>query len=209
MSSLEAASPPVLVFDTTVLHHFALADRLDVLANMVMRRPCATTPVVLAELRSGTERHPALSSALELDWMQVVALDRPADIRCFADWVRRIGAGARDMGEASVFAAAETRSGIAITDDRDATRVGRAHNLEVHGTIWLLAGGCGAGRLTEIGAGAIIDALRDTGHRLPCTGTEFPAFARRHGLLRMMPPRQPATPDQFTPGGVAPGPASG
>ncbi|MFG2100526.1 hypothetical protein ACGFJ5_07960 [Micromonospora echinaurantiaca] len=199
----------MLVFDTTVLNHFALADRLDVLANMVIGRPCATTPVVLDELRSGTERHPTLNSALELDWMQVIALDQPAELRCFADWVRRIGAGARDMGEASVFAAAEIRSGIAITDDRDATRVGRAHGLTVHGTIWLLADGCGTGKLTEFGAGAIIDALRQTGHRLPCTGAEFPAFARRHGLLKVVPPRQPAAPDGFTPDDVAPHPASG
>ncbi|GAA4565648.1 hypothetical protein GCM10023176_14240 [Micromonospora coerulea] len=183
MSSQGLGDKPTLVFDTTVLNHFALADRLDVLASMVIGRPCATTPVVLDELRSGVQQHPALSSALELDWMQVIALDQPAELQCFAVWVRRIGAGARDMGEATVFAAADIHGGIAITDDRDATRVGRAHGLSVHGTIWLLAGGCGAGKLTEIDAGAIIDALRQTGHRLPCTGTEFPAFARRYGLL--------------------------
>lgn len=183
MSTDGSANGPTLVFDTTVLNHFALADRLDVLANMVIGRSCATTAVVLDEIRSGAERYPALLPALELDWMQVIALDQPAEIRCFAGWVRRIGAGTRDMGEASVFAAAEIHRGIAITDDRDATRVGRAHGLPVHGTIWLLADGCGAGKLTETGAGAIIDALRRTGHRLPCTGTEFPAFARRFGLL--------------------------
>jgi predicted nucleic acid-binding protein len=183
VSSQGPIDEPLLVFDTTVLNHFALADRLDILANMVIGRPCATTGVVLNELRSGAERHPALNSALELDWMQVIALDQPAEIRCFADWVRRIGAGARDMGEASVFAGADIHGGVAVTDDRDATRVGRAHGLSVHGTIWLLAGGCGTGKLTTTGAGAIIDALRQTGHRLPCTGTEFPAFARRCGLL--------------------------
>ncbi|MEV0807411.1 hypothetical protein [Micromonospora sp. NPDC050200] len=183
MSSHGRVNEPLWVFDTTVLNHFARADRLDVLANMVIGRPCATTAVVLDELRSGAERHPALSSALELDWVQVIALDHSAEIRCFADWVRRIGAGARDMGEASVFAAAEIHGGVAITDDRDATRVGRAYGLSVHGTIWLLAGWCGTGKLTEPGAGAIIDALRQTGHRLPCTGMEFPAFARRYGLL--------------------------
>lgn len=183
MSSQGLVNDRILVFDTTVLNHFALADRLDVLANMVVGRPCATTAVVLDELRSGAEQHPALRPALELDWMQVIALDQPAEIRCFAAWVRRIGAGARDMGEASVFAAAEIHCGIAVTDDRDATRVGRARGLSVHGTIWLFADGCGTGKLTETGAGAIIDALRQTGHRLPCTGTEFPAFARRFGLL--------------------------
>ncbi|MGX1615970.1 hypothetical protein ACWIF8_19020 [Micromonospora chalcea] len=192
----------MLVFDTTVLHHFALADRLDVLANMVAESSCATTSIVLDELRSGAERHPMLTSALELDWMRVIALDGAAEIRCFAAWVRRTGVGARHMGEASVFAAAQIYSGTAVTDDRDATRVARAYGLSVHGTIWLLATACGAGRMTEIGAGAIIDALRQTNHRLPCTGTDFPAFARRHGLLKVVSPRQPATPGAIRTGGV-------
>ncbi|MGV9765687.1 hypothetical protein [Micromonospora tulbaghiae] len=193
----------MLVFDTTVLHHFALADRLDVLANVVADSSCATTPIVLDELRSGTERHPMLNSALGLDWMRVIGLDDVAEIRCFAAWVRRTGAGARHMGEASVFAAAEIHGGTAVTDDRDATRVARAYGLSVHGTIWLLATACSAGRMTEVGAGAIIDALRRTGHRLPCTGTEFPAFARRHGLLKVVSPRQPTTPGVITPRGTS------
>lgn len=183
MSTGGATDGRILVFDATVLNHFARADRLDVLANMVIGHPCATTPVVLNELRTGAEQHPALGSALELDWMRIIPLDQPTEIRCFATWVRRIGAGARDMGEASVFAAAESHGGIAVTDDKGATQVGRAHGLSVHGTIWLLAGSCGTGKLTEAGAGAIIDALRQTGHRLPCTGTEFPDFARVRGLL--------------------------
>ncbi|SCL68288.1 hypothetical protein [Micromonospora peucetia] len=183
MSSHSAGDGRMWVFDTMVLNHFALADRLDVLATMVIDHPCASTAVVLDELRSGVEQHPALSGTLDLEWMQIIALDQPTEIRCFADWVRRIGAGARDMGEASVFAAADIYGGVAITDDQEATRVGRAHGLPVHGTIWLLAGGCGEGKLTETGAGAIIEALRRTGHRLPCSGAEFPGYARRNGLL--------------------------
>ncbi|HEX7745477.1 MAG TPA: hypothetical protein VF462_09480 [Micromonosporaceae bacterium] len=183
MSTRQLVDDPLLVFDTTVLHHFALADRLDLLASIVIGQSCATTTVVLDELRSSLAQNRAVEAALELDWLQVIALDTPAETRCFADWVRRIGAGSRDMGEASVFAAAEVRGGIAVTDDRTATRVGRAYGLPVHGTIWLLAGGCATGKLTEAGAGALIDALRETGHRLPCTGVEFPSFARRFRLL--------------------------
>lgn len=75
------------------------------------------------------------------------------------------------------------REGIAITDDRDAVTVGRRYGLEVHGTIWLLAGACRTGKLTEAATSSIIESLRMTGHRLPRTGTEFRAFARRFGLL--------------------------
>jgi hypothetical protein len=101
----------------------------------------------------------------------------------FAEWVRRIGAEDRDFGEASVFAIAEQWDGVAITDDRRAVAVARATGLEVHGTIWLLARACRDGKISEPGAGGLIDALRGTGHRLPCTGTEFSTFARRYKLL--------------------------
>lgn len=172
-----------LVFDTMVLNHFALAERLDVLAHLVTGWPCATTTLVWEELRVGAAEHPAVAAVQQLEWLQLVALEQPTEVRSFADWVRRLGAGSRDLGEASVFAVAEVHGDIALTDDRNATRVGRKHGLAVHGTIWLLAGACRAGKLAEGGASALIDSLRQTGHRLPCTGPEFPSFARRFGLL--------------------------
>lgn len=46
-----------------------------------------------------------------------------------------------------------------------------------------LAGACRQGKLTPAGTGTLIDALRATGHRLPCTGAGFPSYARQHGLL--------------------------
>ncbi|MEV0157011.1 hypothetical protein AB0H57_25225 [Micromonospora sp. NPDC050686] len=135
MSSAGSCPEPLLVFDATVLHHFALADRLDVLADLVVGRAAATTSVVLSELGESGKRHPALRAAMALDWIEVIALDSLAEIRCFAEWVRRVGAGDRDRGEASVFAAAQLRHGIAITDDRAAKRVGLAYGLPVHGTV--------------------------------------------------------------------------
>jgi predicted nucleic acid-binding protein len=105
------------------------------------------------------------------------------EIRRFALWVNRLGSGERDLGEASVFAAAELRSATAITDDPAAVRVARTHGLNVHGTVWLLAGACRDGKLTETAAGNLVDALRAAGLRLPCTGTEFPGYARQNGLL--------------------------
>ncbi|MCZ7376675.1 hypothetical protein [Micromonospora sp. WMMC250] len=177
------AHDALLVFDTTVLHHFTLADRLDVLADLVAGQRVATTAVVLDELRTNSERERALTAALELDWVNVIPLDTITELSCFAAWVRRIGAGRRDLGEASVFAAAEIYRGTAVTDDRTATKVGRRYGLEVHGTIWLLAERCRSGRLTEVNAGAIIDALGETQHRLPCTGAEFSSYARKAGIL--------------------------
>lgn len=111
------------------------------------------------------------------------ALDEFDEVLLFAKWSRAIGSSERDHGEASVFAASEMLGGIAVTDDRHATKVARANGLDVYGTIWLLAQLCRDGKLREAGAGNLIDMLRDSGMRLPCTGSGFGAYARTYGLL--------------------------
>jgi predicted nucleic acid-binding protein len=132
---------------------------------------------------AGMAMHPSLGQALALDWLRTASLDALDDLRCFVKWTDRLGSVDRGLGEASVLAAAELRGGVAITDDRDATKVARRYGAEIHGTIWLLALACRTGKLTPGAAGNIIDALRGEGARLPCTGTEFPAFGARHGIL--------------------------
>jgi predicted nucleic acid-binding protein len=126
---------------------------------------------------------PALQGVRAGDWLKVAELDTLDEVQLFASWVGRTGSGERDLGEASVFAAAELHGATAITDDREAVRVARTYGLDVHGTIWLLAGACRDGKLSEPAAGNLIDALRSTGMRLPCTGAEFSDYARRYGLL--------------------------
>ncbi|GAB3810441.1 hypothetical protein [Micromonospora zhanjiangensis] len=173
----------VLVLDTMCLSQFVKADRFDELQDLLVDSECWTTRAVIEELRAGSAAYPALSVAFGVDWLNVEQLDTLAEIKCFMKWATRLGAGDRDLGEASVIAAAELRAGVALTDDRDATRVARKYGADVHGTIWLLARACRDGKLAEFGAGNLIDALRATGARLPCTGAEFGGYARRHGLL--------------------------
>lgn len=175
--------PRVLVLDTTCLSHFARADRLDVLRGLLTDDECWTTRAVLQELSRGYGDYPALELVTEGDWLRVAQLDTLAEASLFAKWARNIGSSKRDLGEASVFAVAELRMGTAITDDRHAVEVARASGLDVHGTIWLLAVACRHGKLSEPAAGNLVEALRATGLRLPCTGAEFPGYARQHGLL--------------------------
>lgn len=175
------ASP--LVLDATCLSHFARADRLDVLRDLLIGRSCWTTEIVLAELTRGLADYPLLGHVSEQEWLLVARLDSIVEIRLYDTWRKRVGSTDRDQGEASVFTAAEEHAAVAITDDRRAARVGRFHGLDVHGTIWLLAGACREGKLTPGGAVALIDALCATGHRLPCTGSGFASYARQHGLL--------------------------
>jgi predicted nucleic acid-binding protein len=177
------AAPRELIFDTSCLAHFALADRLDVLHDLVLDHAGSTTHVVLEELRKGVDSYPLLADALQLEWLEIIRLDSLHELARFVEWTKRLGAGERNLGESSVCAAAELRRAIAIIDDGGARRVAQRYNLEVHGTLWLLASACRAGKLTEIAAGNLVDALRATGMRLPATGSEFGQWARSHGLL--------------------------
>jgi predicted nucleic acid-binding protein len=112
-----------------------------------------------------------------------VTLDNLDRLRRFTIWANRVGAGARNLGEASVLAVAEELNAVALIDERGATQVGRSVGVDVHGTIWLLAGACREGKLTEVAVGNLLDDLAATGMRLPCTGADFPGYARTNGLL--------------------------
>jgi predicted nucleic acid-binding protein len=144
------ATPP-LFFDTMCLSHFARADRLDVLRDLLIEREPWTTTVVRSELAVGARIHTRLGQTLTLDWMRVASLDTLEELGCFVKWANRLGSQEMDLGEASVLAAAELQHGIAITDDRDATNVARRYGADVHGTIWLLAAACREGKLTLVG----------------------------------------------------------
>lgn len=150
------------------------------LRDLLAGDACLTTHVVSEEIRAGVQVYPTLQAVLDTDWLALARLDTLEEIRCFAKWVMRIGSSERNLGEASVFSAAELSRGIAITDDREAVAVGRSHGLEVHGTLWLLARACEDGKLNEVAAGNIIDALRATGMRLPCSGSTFGVYVRRN-----------------------------
>jgi predicted nucleic acid-binding protein len=187
VTSGSTAGRPLLVLDTPPLHHFALADRLDQLRDLLIDWDPWSTTVVMGELKERAARlaEPRLLDAVTLDWLHTGGLDDSMDeLRSFIRWSRLVGDKKdRNLGEASVFALAELRSATAITDDDDAKRVAKRHGLHVHGTLWLLAAACRDGKLTETGAANLVDLLRSTGHTLPCTGPEFPAWCRLHQLL--------------------------
>jgi hypothetical protein len=84
---IERMSPP-LVFDTMLLSHFSLADRLDVLRDLHTARTCYTTHVVREELRQRSEAFPEAS----LDWLIIERLEKLSEIQAFVKWTRRVGA---------------------------------------------------------------------------------------------------------------------
>lgn len=172
-----------LAFDSSVLSAFAEAGELDMLEYYLSGRPSVATDVVRAELSVGASTRHALKAVADAEWLARGVLSTDAELLAFARWASLVGSGTRDLGEASVFAYAETNDAVAVTDDRAATRVARAHGLEVHGTLWLISGFCATEKLTEYAATRLIDSLRAVGARMPCTGNEFPVWARKEGLL--------------------------
>jgi hypothetical protein len=57
-----SAVPAPLVLDATCLSHFARADRLDVLRDLLLGKDCWTTETVLAELNQGIADYPLLGN---------------------------------------------------------------------------------------------------------------------------------------------------
>jgi predicted nucleic acid-binding protein len=151
-----------LIFNTSPLSHFARAGRLALLDRLTAAYRRVVPQAVLDELRAGELAHPPL-----------------------ADYVRVLGAGERDIGEASVLAWAEVNGGIAVIDERAGTQAAQARGVTVHGTLWLIANGLNAGDLLLPEAERLVDQLRSTDARLPCSGAEFFEWAKAQGLLRL------------------------
>ncbi|MBQ0985202.1 hypothetical protein KBZ10_11860 [Streptomyces sp. F63] len=171
------------MLDATLLNHSARADNIDLLGDYLKEFECWTTDVVLDELRAGLPLHGSLRRALEAEWLSADPLDSLDALRAYTEWVRRVGASdGRHEGEASVFACAALRHGVAITDDREALRVAAAHGLEAHGTLWLLALLVREGAMTVAAAESFVEALVLEEARLPCRGSDFANWCARHGL---------------------------
>lgn len=89
----------VWVIDAMCLSHFARAERLDILRDLLVDKECWTTRVVLEEVKQGVAAYPVLNGVLAADWLKVAQLDTLDEIRCFALWVNRLGSGERDLGK--------------------------------------------------------------------------------------------------------------
>lgn len=80
-----------------------------------------------------------------------------------------------------MFAVAELRDGVAITDAR--YKGGKSVRNRSSRDCRLLARACRNGKLTVTAAGSLVDMLRASEMRLPVTGPEFESWARERNLL--------------------------
>ena len=174
----------VLVLDNTVLSHFARARHLDALERLVAPFSCVTPAEVSKELVEGIAAHPALARAVHLGWVEVVELVEVPEVIAFARYKAEFGGGpSRNNGEAAVLAWASEHDGVALVDERPATRAARRDGIDVHGTLWLIANGVRDGVLTREAAEAMVDDLIASEMKLPVDGAGFFAWAYEEGLL--------------------------
>jgi predicted nucleic acid-binding protein len=172
-----------LVFDSSPLSCFARSGRLVLLERLTTGYERVTTRAVINELEQGCADFPPLQDALTLPWIKPVPVDGLDELRLFAEYSRRLVAGERNVGEASVLAWAEANAGIALIDDQAAVQVGRERGVEVKRTLAIIARGVRVRLLSRGDAAVLVDDLVRVGARFPCTGGEFVAWATAVGLL--------------------------
>jgi len=96
VTEASAAATAPLVLDASCLSHFARADRLDVLRDLLVGRQCWTTETVLTELNRGIADYPLLGDVRSQEWLHVAGLDSVAEIRLYDTWLKRVGSAGRD-----------------------------------------------------------------------------------------------------------------
>lgn len=170
-----------LVWDASALHHFAKADRIDVLAQLAAPFRNVTTRVVMQELAN----HQLDAAALAGGWLDTVPIDELPELTAYVEWSDRLGlVDARHAGEATVLAWAQVHDAVAVIDDGEARHLGRKAGRRVHGTLWLVAQAVRSGRETESSVAGLIRAVSDAGARYPAEAvSDFGRWARSQDLL--------------------------
>ncbi|WP_067179676.1 hypothetical protein [Microtetraspora niveoalba] len=72
---------PPLVADAMVIHHFAKADRIDVLGASVST--LSTTHIVAREVDKYRSEYPSLRSIADLEWLSILPQDTDEELISF------------------------------------------------------------------------------------------------------------------------------
>ena len=148
----------LVLIDNTVLSNFALVGRESLVMRLWPTAAC-TTLAALNEYKAGASRGLLPPNA----WagLPLVTLDK--DEAAFAAGLsRRLG-----KGERTCLAAAVHRRGRLASDDRDARRAARAHDVPRTGTVGILALCVRQGFLPKAEANAILGKMIALGYRSP------------------------------------------
>lgn len=175
---------PSLIFDNTPLSHFARAGRLSTLETIVSPYRCVTPVEVRNEILAGVAEIPDLTDVLAAPWLGSVELSEVHELAAFARYKSELGGGSKEnTGEAAVLAWASLHGGVAIIDERAASRIAQRDGILAHGSLWLVAQGVRQGELDRSAAETLVDELRATNMRLPTDGRGLFAWAYEQALL--------------------------
>ena len=146
------------VLDTTLLSNFAHVQRPDLL-RLALGEAAATTPAVIAELRTGE----AQGLVPVCDWSLIAVLELSEDERrLMADFSRQL-----NRGEAECIAVAVMRPCKFLSDDFAARRLAALRGVKVSGTLGVLLRLVAQNHLTLEQADVILNALISYGYRSP------------------------------------------
>lgn len=173
-----------LVFDASPLVHFARAERLDVLRQLVGDVRCVAPEAVFEGVAAVAVSHPQAGRVASLDWLERARVDGLRELQAFAVYARVLGVTQRDVGEASALAWAEVHRATAIVDDRVGKRAGMDRGVEVHGSLWLIFEGFNHGLLDRLDVEDLVGALVDSEAWFPCSAADAFEWGKREGLLR-------------------------
>ena len=125
-----------------------------------------------------------LAAVPTAEGLESVELSEVHALAAFARYKTQLGGGPKEnTGEAAVLAWAMVHGGVAIIDERAASRIAQRDGIAAHGSLWLIIQGVRRGDLDRSAAVRLVDELRATGMRLPTDGRELFAWAHAQGLL--------------------------
>jgi uncharacterized protein len=143
----------LVVVDNTVLSNFAHIERPELLQQAFA--DLATTPAVMTELAAGEQ----LGRLPTVDWVWLAVVTLTADEQTRADTLHET----LGLGEAECIAVAKERSGLVLTDDRDARKVARSLDVPISGTLGTLMNLVRQDILTIAQADALLDSMKQHG----------------------------------------------
>lgn len=145
---------------------------------------CVTPVEVQHEILAGVAAIPDLADVLTAQWLEPVELSEVHELAAFARYKTQLGGGSRkNTGEAAVLAWAAVHGGVAIIDERAASRIAHRDGIRVHKSLWLVVEGVRQGKLDRSAAETLVDELRATDMRLPTDDRGLFAWAYEQGLL--------------------------
>ncbi len=167
-----------IIFDTTVLRNFALAEVFYILESSYKGRAFICN-AVLQEVQAGIEcgqREPLLQSRTKLQiikqavddgWLQFPSIGvNPAldivELQLMNEYQQRFG-----KGESESMAVAGTRSWVFATDDKAARNFAKECGIEITGTLGILVKAVSSNILSLSDADVIHTFMKNEGYRSP------------------------------------------